>query len=101
MTRTNLERRSTDTLMAKLVSYLGELKARFSRATRCASPRCCAGAWRAPPREVREGLMVLSRAPARDDVIARPCSSIASGTAWRNSRKAARRLLAAQMELRL
>jgi len=100
MTRTNLDRRSTDTLMAKLVAYLGELEraflARNSLRVTALLRRRMAGHL---PRDVREELMVLSRAP-RDSLRA-PVQFYRFEHRMAQLARGGERLLAAQMELRL
>ena len=99
MTRTNLER-TTDALMAKLVAYLGELEGAFLarnalRVTALLRRRMAAHL----PREVREELMILSRAP-RDSLRA-PVQFYRFQHRMAQLAKGGERLLAAQMELRL
>jgi hypothetical protein len=100
MTRANLERRSTDALMAKLVVYLGELESAFLarnalRVTALLRRRMAANL----PREVREELMVLSRSP-RDSLRA-PVQFYRFEHRMAQLAKGGERLAAAQMELRL
>jgi hypothetical protein len=100
MTRTNLDRRSTDALMAKLVVYLGELESAFLarnslRVTALLRRRMATHL----PREVREELMVLSRAP-RDSLRA-PVQFYRFGHRMAQLAAGGERLLAAQTELRL
>jgi hypothetical protein len=100
MTRANLERRSTDAVMAKLVVYLGELEGAFLarnslRVTALLRRRMAAHL----PREVREELMVLSRSP-RDSLRA-PVQFYRFEHRMAQLAKGGERLLGAQMEFRL
>jgi hypothetical protein len=102
MTRANLERRSSsgDPLMSRLVAYLGELESAYLarnalRVTALLRRRMAAHL----PREVREELMVLSRAP-RENLRA-PVQFYRFEHRMEQLSKGGERLVAAQMELRL
>ncbi len=97
---TNLERRSPDALTAKLAAYLGELEAAYLsrnalRVTALLRRRMAAHL----PREVREELMVLSRAP-RESLRA-PVQFYRFEHRMAQLARGGERLVAAQMELRL
>lgn len=100
MTGTDPERRSADALMTKLVAYLGELESAYLsrnalRVTALLRRRMAAHL----PREVREELMVLSRAP-RDSLRA-PVQFYRFEHRMAQLSRGGERLTVTQMELRL
>lgn len=100
MTRANPERGSPDALMTKLVAYLGELESAYLsrnslRVTALLRRRMAAHL----PREVREELMMLSRAP-RESLRA-PVQFYRFEHRMSQLSNSGERLLGAQMELRL